>query len=344
MRMKKRFWLILYTVVHFLVDLSCIYFLTGIMIPRAADHDEWLFVAVLYNMLAFALPMVLGLLADSWKRNVRTAAIGCFCVASGYIFWKASYPAVLLLGVGNGLFHIGGGRQILEDSREQYAPCGVFISSGALGVYLGSLWGTAYYPLRRFFLVVMLACTILLWVLRRKEPGRAKAVIPKKTGAAATCIFLVVCIRSYYGTILNYSWKNGMAIGLVFTLCIVAGKFSGGFLADWLGIIPAIWISLGTAAVLAVLSFSSPVCGCISVCFFNMTMPLTLSLLVHLMPEKPGFAFGMLMFGLFLGTLPMMLWKENRLFSSAGLFGLCMVSLFLLLWAADAERKRVHDH
>ncbi len=44
-----------------------------------------------------------------------------------------------------------------------------------------------------------------------------------KICGAVFSLLLVVCIRSLYGTLLNYSWKNGMWIGLVFTLCIAGG-------------------------------------------------------------------------------------------------------------------------
>lgn len=357
--MKGRGWLVIYTAVHFLVDLSCIYFLTGMMIPRFADHEKWLLLAVFYNMLAFALPMVLGLLADSWKRNAWTAAAGCLCAALGYGLWKFPYPAVALLGIGNGLFHIGGGRQVLSDSGKRYAPCGIFISSGALGVYFGHLWGSAYYPLWKLFSAVLLFCAAVLWLLRKREAaepadesgnsghsgrihtGQKRRAFSGIYVGAVLSLLIVVCIRSLYGTLLNYSWKTGMWMGLIFTLCIAGGKMSGGILADWLGVLPATLISLGTAAVLAVFSFFSPVCGCISVYFFNMTMPLTLSLLVRLMPENPGFAFGMLMFGLFLGTLPVMLWNDSRLFTPMGLFCLCLLSLLMLLWEIRTERKCV---
>ena len=36
-----------------------------------------------------------------------------------------------------------------------------------------------------------------------------------KICGAVFSLLLVVCIRSLYGTLLNYSWKNGMWIGLV---------------------------------------------------------------------------------------------------------------------------------
>ncbi len=347
--------LFLYTVLHFLVDLSCIYFLIGMMIPRFDSHEKWLLLAVFYNILAFALPMVLGLLADLWNKNYLISALGCLLVAMGYLCYRLPFPAVFLLGIGNGLFHIGGGKQIMEESRPRYASSGIFISSGALGVYLGSLWGSMLMPLWRIFLGIMVAAAIPLWFLHRgsdvvapasefSEPHEAEYMMHVPFfhfALAMIALIFVVCIRSYYGSILNYSWKSGIPAGLIFTLCIVGGKFTGGILADHLGVWRATLVSLGAAAILGVFSFASPVCGCLSICFFNMTMPITLSLMGQLLPHSQGFAFGILMFALFLGTLPTMLGRIDLFFSPWGLFGLCTISLISLLWEIHLCQRRL---
>ena len=46
--------------------------------------------------------------------------------------------------------------------------------------------------------------------------------------------------------------------------------------------------------------------GLLALFFFNMTMPVTLYLLAQQMKEMPGFAFGILTFGLFIGYLPIL--------------------------------------
>lgn len=349
--MKNKSWLCIYTIIHFIVDLACIYFMTGIMIPLVADHDKWLFLAVLYNMLAFALPMLLGLLADSYKKNAVLAAIGCFFVTVAYIVFWVPFLPVIFLGIGNGLFHIGGGRQVLLNSKDKYAPCGIFISSGALGVYFGSFWGRGYYPVWTVTAVIVFACAVFLWILRKKEKSVLSGkltenpikseYIGKRMYAAFLLLMIVVCIRSYYGTIQNFSWKNGFWVGLIFTLCIVGGKFFGGVLADLLGIRKTIVISLGLAGVLAFFAFDSVIAGCASIFFFNMTMPLTLSRMFQMMPDKPGFAFGSLMFALFLGTLPTMLYNVMWMCSPMGLLTLCLISLAALLWEARTAGKGV---
>ena len=96
--MRPRITLFLSTVFHFLVDLSCIYFLTGVMIPMAISHEEWLSWAVFYNFMAFALPALLGWLMDRFlpHDNLYPAVVGMCLVACGYLCYRFPLPAIFL--------------------------------------------------------------------------------------------------------------------------------------------------------------------------------------------------------------------------------------------------------
>ena len=357
----KKVTLLLSTVIHFLVDLSCIYFLSGVLIPIAQDHEEWIRWAVFYNMMAFAVPALVGFLADKLIRchKLLLSGTGCFLVAGGYFLFRTPFSALFLIGLGNGMFHVGAGMEVLKDAQEKYAPPGMFIASGALGVFLGSTWGKAFIPLWIPFILILTCSGIILviWnfavLTSEKASGSGSgqqrpvdsgnpAVPGSSLRITVLCIvmlFIVVVIRSYYGSILGYGWKTGFRMGLLFTFCIAAGKFLGGIAADHLGIRPAVWLSLGLGAVTALFSFEGPLPGCVSILLFNMTMPLTLSLLVKELPRFPGFAFGFLMLALFLGTLPVTPGGIHWFFSPAGLAMLCLVSLALLLLALKLSEK-----
>ncbi|MBQ9030532.1 MAG: hypothetical protein IJ106_03650 [Parasporobacterium sp.] len=358
--------LILYTVMHFLVDLSCIFYLMGMIYVRLPGYEDWTRAAVLYNLFAFALPAVLGLIADIAGKNALVSSLGCLLILISYLFIPAPWTAVVLIGVGNGLFHIGGGRQILMDSVRpegaaaepgsrlriktksgfQYAPSGIFISSGAFGVYLGRTLSGMFKQVFYVSLWILLAvCVVLLaWlgVLQWKDSIRSRLSRQKLSRgmlAGSLLIFLVVILRSYYGFVAVYSWNRTFLTGLLFTFCIVAGKFIGGIAADWIGVTAASLISLMGAGILALFAGGSPAAGCISILLFNMTMPITLTLLTDLWKELPGFAFGVLMLALFLGTLPSMVWKVRWMSSAAGQLGLCILSLVLLLAAIYMKER-----
>ncbi len=368
--MKEKITLTLTSVIHFLVDLTCIYYMNGVLFPLAVTSHMFLMWAVYYNFCAFALPALVGYLADRGlpdsggmrelsghdRHHAKSpgsfrlllAAAGCLLVGIGWFTFRIPVLMITLIGVGNGMFHVGAGMEVLHDSDSRFAPPGMFIATGAVGVFLGTTWGKQFLPLWNTFIMIMFICAavLILWsflmkFIQEQDSNRLQAstspkqsVHKKSIKISAVCcllLFFVVFIRSYYGGLTNYTWKTGFTLGLVFTLCVAGGKFCGGILADKIGIRKAVTLSLGAAGLTALLSFKTPIAGCTSIFFFNMTMPLTLSLLVNLMPRYSGFAFGLLMLALFLGTLPGMLLGLTWFAFPAGLLFLCLLSMTILL-------------
>ena len=81
--------------------------------------------------------------------------------------------------------------------------------------------------------------------------------------------------------------------------------------------------------------------GILALLLFNMTMPMTLYLLAEHLPHLPGFSFGLLTFGLFLGFLPV--YAELSLPLPGGQFGflISLVSAFLLIFGLKAVKADV---
>lgn len=362
-----------YTMMHFLVDLTCIYRMSSLVMPLCSGYEQWLIMAVLYNFLAFALPALLGLLADFHDEDEALAALGCLLTALPFFFRRSVAVMVLLQGIGNGLFHVGAGRKLLLQAGGRYTPAGIFISSGALGVFLGTAWKHLYR--REISLLLALLLLLSAFLLLRMDlagrrekragmdlAGRREAkvqIIPAGCNGVKECrstaaggsgdapmknllslpvllILLVVALRSFYGTAVSYEWKNTLTASLVFVVCIVAGKASGGILADRIGIRWAVWCSLGGAALTVLLSEHSMLFGCISILLFNMTMPLTLTLIAEEWSGYPGLAFGSLMLALFIGTIPDLLGRAQAL----PVKGLCAVSLVSLAGLLAALNTR----
>lgn len=347
----------IFTGMHFLVDLLCIYRLYAIGGARLAGGNRWLVMAVLYNFLAFALPAFIGLVADILDTGEKLAALGCILTAMpSFLPGDFVWLMVVLQGIGNGCFHVGAGRRVLLDSGKSYAPSGVFICSGAMGVFLGTFWRGAYRPVLLYGVgaLLLLSAVILLIMgaMHKKHtvaPNAAfseNAVLPENQSnpkqsflsLAVIMLLFVVILRSFYGTVMEYDWKNTFQLKLIFTLCIVAGKGLGGIIADRIGVKLTAILSLGGAAVTVLLSANSPVLGCISILLFNMTMPLTLSLLAEYWKEYPGMAFGVLMLGLFIGTLPTAVVPGLAL-SMQALFVVCLLSLLGLLIGIGKEKR-----
>lgn len=159
-----------YSAAHFWVDLSCALLLLGVVCPEA-DPVRCI---LLYNFSAFAVQMPIGLLADRLNRNHQVAAAGCGLVAAAWFLTKGA-EAAILAGVGNALFHVGGGLDTMNRSGEKAGPLGVFVSPGAAGLFLGAAARGAAEALALPVCGVLVAAAvlILLWCRGRENPPAA---------------------------------------------------------------------------------------------------------------------------------------------------------------------------
>lgn len=304
--MTRKPLLALYSIAHFWVDLSCAFlafrFLSG--------SPDFLLCLLLYNFCAFALQMPLGIWADGLNRNGLLAAVGCGLTAAAFLV-PLALPTAVVAGVGNALFHLGGGIDVLNAGERKAAALGIFVSPGAVGLYAGTLWGggaqvSALVPPAG---LLILAGSILL--LCRRTMGSLRSgnapVDTEPVGGSwlpLVPLFLVVALRSWMGLGQSFPWKAQWGLPLVLALAL--GKAAGGFLMDAVGPRRAAGWSLALAAVLYLFSgHAAP--GLMAVFLFNMTMPMTLWAATKLLPGAKGFAFGLLTFALFIGYLPVYL-------------------------------------
>lgn len=328
--MTRRPMLALYSATHFWVDLSCALLLFRTLALRP-DFPLYL---LIYNFCAFALQMPLGLLADRWNRNGLTAAAGCLLISLAYLFPRPGMLAVTA-GAGNALFHLGGGIDILNRSGARAASLGVFISPGALGLYLGTLWGKGaalpLWPAPAGLLALAAAILLGCRAAGFRSQNSPPALPPLKRCKPLLPLFLVVALRSYMGMNQSFDWKSQSFWAWALLLALVLGKAAGGFAMDRLGAKKASALSLTGAAALYLLS-GFPLPGVLAVLLFNMTMPVTLWAAARALPGAKGLSFGLLTFGLFVGFLPSALGWPNLLQSPWAYAAAALVSLSLL-WA-----------
>lgn len=326
-----------YSIIHLIVDFACAYLIYQVV----RETENWEISLLLYNFCAFALQMPIGLLADRWNRNSLCAAIGCGLVAAAYFAAMVSpVLTVIIAGTGNALFHVGGGIEILNRSKGKAGILGLFVSPGAVGIYLGTLLGKQQYS-DQYAALLLLSISMLLLLFLGYRSGRCflsenpPLHLPKADWnhflLPIGAFILVVILRSYLGMTSDYPWKSVGSLGIVCLSAVVLGKLLGGFLADWLGVKKTVVVSLGVAAACYLFS-SIPWCGIIAIFCFQMTMPITLWAIGKLMNQSRGFAFGILTFGLFLGNGPVFLGYNHLLSRSVGFAGAAFLSLLLLLW------------
>ena len=321
---------------HFCVDLCC----AALFFGRLAEGADWWLYMVLYNGCAFALQLPLGLLADRLHRDLPFATAGCALVAGSFFLTSVPLLCALLCGIGNGMFHVGGGREVLGSS-DKAAPLGVFVSPGAIGLYLGTVWASFF--LRRIWMlpVLMVLMGLLILLAGRHEGSwfsrcASLSLTPKGGCLALFCLFLVVVLRSWLS---GGSFSAGLdgVPGVLPVLCLALGKAAGGFLGDRLGLRRTAVLSLGATALL--LLFPAGCTSLLRLFLFNMTMPLTLLGAARLMPEAKGASFGLLTSALFVGMIPRFLGVAQGLPS---LLGAAQVLLSLSLLWAGLRKERTH--
>ena len=296
---------------HALVDFVCA------LLMFARVGAAWPLTALVYNFCAFALQCPLGALCDRRRDPGRTAALGC-AVTAAACFLPAPLAAAAA-GVGNALFHVGGGVAVLRGSAKA-APLGVFVAPGAAGIYFGTMLGKSGALPVWAGAGALALCAGALFLLERgrvgtEERGTVKPVpcgdtlSPPAAGGrtasplmlCAGCLFAVVVLRSFVGLRQSFPWRADWPLALLAAL--VLGKALGGLLCDKLGPLRTAAWTLLPAAALFLLS-GHPAAGLGAVLLFNMTMPVTLWALARRMPGDEGFSFGLLTLALFAGYLP----------------------------------------
>lgn len=336
-----------YAILHFLVDGVCAYAMFG----HFSTMDNWYRNVLLYNFCAFAMQMPLGAVLDILNKPGRQSGKDLsfvFAIAGVLLTFLGAVTHPVILGLGNALFHLGGGvGTIYEDEAKGWhgKGLGVFVAPGALGLYLGTLLGKggmlSWIPIGLLAGVVAVFC--LVWCYKKRimqEIPAFEMAVPTIDGEAAGLLngcLAVVILRSYIGMAVSFSWKNTLFTGTIAVLAVVLGKVAGGFVAAWAGIGRTVAVSLLLSGFCFLLS-ENMAAGVLALFLFNMTMPITLYLLVKKRRGQEGFSFGVLTFGLFLGFLPTYLGLEipmdGRLLGCVGSF----LSLLVLLWIVKNKR------
>ncbi|MBO4887682.1 MAG: hypothetical protein J5589_05160 [Firmicutes bacterium] len=324
----------IYSFLHFMIDGIC----AAALFSRFASEGNVLLNFLVYNFCAFVLQMPFGAILDVLAgKDSKKAFPFVFAAAGAVLTLTGAFVSPVLLGIGNALFHVGGGVEtIREDRRKQTRgrQLGIFVAPGAMGIFLGRLIGTgsiSWHPVFGISLILILIPLFLLYrlIFHPTTPDRQEETAPEhgsgwdqpdgeeKPLAAGdgasfyaalllTGCFLVVILRSLTGLAVGFAWKNTVWMSLLAVTAVVLGKILGGIFAASLGRQKTVIYSLAGAALCYAFS-ENLAAGLMALLLFNMTMPVTLQMLVDRFRRRPGTMFGFLTVGLFLGYLPVQL-------------------------------------
>jgi hypothetical protein len=302
-------------VMHFLVDGLCICCLY-LMLP--AYGGVGIVEAFLtYNILAFMTQPITGLWIDRIRNRhwvlllsivFLTLAVGVATLHSSFFTLRYSpfiYLSSLLLGFGNSLFHVWGGKQTVALMGNDLRALGVFVSTGAFGLAVGFV----YCSWALLYVILIALCLLAFFVIQDSQVERIS--IPCEDSEyslnvvwlSLVLLMAVVMFRSYVGQDFSTAIVKTPMLVLVIGAVSMLGKMAGGWLAKGFGIVNSMVVVL--LVVLAAMLFrqSGTAVLLIGIFAINCTMAVTLWLANVVLKGREGLAFGLLAAALIPGYL-----------------------------------------
>lgn len=365
----------LLTAMHLLVDGICACSIFMLQPSRGGVMVGVLFVT--YNVLAFMTQPLVGLWTDRRGLRPRMLWSSVLLLLAGALL-AALYPKLLasvteiglapelpllatiatLLGIGNSLFHVYGGKAVTEMTHNDPRHLGCFVSSGALGLALGGAFHSL--PL---LMTIGVALTGVAASTAPTAPSlrgqRARATssagcatdtvpAPNLSKAEAELagvglfMLLLVFIRSSVGNMKPNTIGDIAYFTTIASVLAFAGKASGGFLARRYGVWTTLTATLMLSGMFLLLSNVHWAAALAMVLCINLTMPLTLHLANRSLPHRAGFAFGALAFMLIPGhALGLALASSSLAFSLLCTLVATVIIEALVLMALGERRWQV---
>ena len=372
---------------HFLVDclcLCCLYL-------TALDMVQMMTIFVTYNVCAFLTQPLTGWLADRMKQRhwmllgadglLAVAVLGAGVVESlgdAHTSEWLMLGVATLLGLGNSLFHVWGGKEVARQTGNDIRALGVFVSTGAFGLAVGAVfasWGLLYLLL---LFICLLSVTCIRMELkelgmRNEELGMGNeelGVRNEKLGmgwdagvrvsiphssflipnfpfltphslfpiGVVAAMMLAVAIRSFAGESYTTGIDKTPLLLLTLGATSMLGKMAGGWLVRGLGMVRAIILMVVGATLCWMVKSKHLALMLLGLFLVNCTMPVTLYWTNAALKGREGLAFGLLAAALMPGYLMATSATASHLL--AALIPTIFIELGVL-WLLKERRKKV---
>lgn len=290
---STRFKLVLLSIMHFAIDGLCAYLAFAKLYP---DNQQMaLFVFFGYNILAFVTQSPVGMIIDKYNKPKIFLAISMGAMLLGYIFCNVWFIAVFLIGMGNSIFHVAGGKYVTDKSGNDISHLGIFVSTGAIGLVLGQRY-LSFMLLPHFLFALLIICGLLIILSSDSE---TKPYFDEYDGARNSTLALfavvgVVIIRSFVGKVVTPGFDLSDHIFLIIAIATALGKALGGVCSKIIGIRITAYVSMIASAICLTLGTNNIFTFVFGIFAFNFTMPITLYYANILLKGSEGFAFGTL--------------------------------------------------
>lgn len=323
----KRLSLVLYTLCHLLVDTLCFYFLFGVALPHLVRIDErpvFPVILLIYNLLAFGLQFVWGLLADRFPK-LPTGFIGLLLIGGGllgrWMDFTSLPPFVLLLllllvGSGNAAFHVEGGRDSFVRSSGREIRTGIFATGGAAGVMVGPLLASV--PYAAFGLAILWLAGLIILICLKREAVRAAdfGSIPEQIARGsertpsqavlliALCtLFLFVQTLTLPGLdVMRQAGKAATLLTVMLAIVLLASRFCGGLITFRFGANAFIILAALTGALFLTPAGKEPLGLIAAALMLGIPTARVTFQYYRLLPRRPALAYSLQKIPMFLAA------------------------------------------
>jgi len=334
----------LYFYIHFVVEVTCFYTLAKLL-----GDSIFLWIApFMYDAFAFVPQSLIGYISDKYTK-INIGIIGTILLLIGLITCNLhilGYIPLIILCLGNACLHVSGAETTLRASDGKLSHSAIFVAGGSFGVITGKLLGTLNFS---YLFLVLLGLTMIPFILladeyrkeddKQKQPCKNFNYINKKINPFIIILLavFVVIVRGYMGYGIPTSWNKTVFQTILLYFAMGTGKALGGILSDWIGIRKTAVISILLALPFLLFGDDLMLISLIGVLMFSMTMSITLAILVSVLKNKPGLAFGLTTIGLFLGTVPIFFIKLSKLYNCIviGVFSIICIIIMLNILRKD---------
>lgn len=305
--------LLSFSIAHMLVDLICVGGVLSLASINGLDGGRAFNYILLYNFIAFGSQPFIGFVVDEKNSGGFVGLFGIGLVIGALLFMKVPLVFVLLAGIGNGCFHVSGGIVSLYYEEGRATAPGLFVAPGAIGVFLGVMLES---NIGAFVIasLVLLVVGVVIWKIKIHHQLKYSMMSPgfieesnqsslRNFYLVVLALFCVIAFRGIIGGGLFLEWKTTMEAKVLVLTMIVGGKALGGILGDRIG-----YMKVGIGGLLISLPMLTVwsdhvLLALVGLFAFNLTMPITLTVLSSIFKKYKGFAFGLTTLALIVGYI-----------------------------------------
>lgn len=330
---------LLYGIVFFIFHLSIEVVSYMLLYLRFGTYVS-AYIILLYDFFAFVPQALFGEIHNKNKKlNLGYIGVILFAISVPFIYAENQLVyllAVLLVSFANAIMHECGAIAVATVSKKNIFPSALFVSGGTIGIAIGRYFAEAKVSINYLLIFIVL----MLWILTLtdktwcNENVKYIDVNVVNTNYSSKVVFLVaffvLIVRSFMGFVIPMAWKESFTHVILLSLFLGIGKAWGGYLCDTIGYRKVAFISTIVCVPFIIFGNHFMILSLVGIMLFSMTMSITYAMLLSIIKNNPGVAFGITTIGLFVGAVPLFFTSFSAVLNTIIIVVMSIVSFLLL--------------